>query len=197
VTLTSAVTQAITLISRRGIASVTTSATVASSPLGPQARVISLPAGQQVQVTVGLPTGTGISRLVNRRSGKVLDVNGGSAADGATVIQWPSTGDTNQQWRLLPNRDGSFRLSCVRSGKVLDSPGGSGQGAALVQWTDNGGTNQWWTLVPAATSGYSRIVNVGNGWCVDVDGGSTADGQYDTRCPGDNRRRYRPAARWP
>src|SRR5207249_661173 len=120
VTLTSAVTQTITLISRRGIASVTTSATVTTSPLGPQARVISLPAGQQVRVTVGLPTGTGtgIARLVNRRTGKVLDVNGGSAADGATVIQWPWTGSTNQQWRLLPNRDGSFRLSCVRSGKV-------------------------------------------------------------------------------
>jgi alpha-L-fucosidase 2 len=68
VMLTSAVTQAITLISRRGIASVTTSATVASSSLGPQARVISLPAGHQVQVTVGLPTGTGPARLVDPRS---------------------------------------------------------------------------------------------------------------------------------
>ena len=57
VTLTSTVTQAITLISRRGIASITTSATVTSSPLGSHARVISLTAGQQIQVTVGLPTG--------------------------------------------------------------------------------------------------------------------------------------------
>ena len=180
VTLTSTITQAITLISRRGIASITTSATVTSSPLGSQARLISLTAGQQVQVTVGLPTGTstgtGLSRLVNRRSGKVLDVNGGSTADGATVIQWPWTGAANQQWRLLSNPDGSFRLSCVRSGKVLDSPGGSGQGAALIQWAENGGTNQWWRLVPAATSGYYRLVNVSNGWCVDVEGGSTADG---------------------
>jgi alpha-L-fucosidase 2 len=177
VTLTSAVAQAITLISRRGIASITTSATVASSPLGPQARVISLPAGSHVQVTVDLPAtaSTGPSRLVNRRSGAVLDVSGGSTADGAKVIQWPWSGSANQQWRLLPNRDGSFRLSCARSGKVLDSPGGSGQGAALVQWADNGGTNQWWTLVPA-TSGYHRLVNVGNGWCVDVEGGSTANG---------------------
>ena len=178
VTLTSAVTQAITLISRRGIASLTTSAPIASSPLGSHARVISLTAGQQVQVTVGLPAGpgTGISRLVNRRSGKALDVNGGSTADGASIIQWPWTGATNQQWRLLPNQDGSFRLSSVRSGKVLDSPGGSGQGEGLIQWADNGGTNQWWNLVPAATSGYYRLVNVRNGWCVDVEGGSSADG---------------------
>ena len=70
--------------------------------------MISLTAGQQVQVVVGLPTGTstGVSRLVNRRSGKVLDVNGASTADGATVIHRPWTGATNQQSRLLPNRDG-------------------------------------------------------------------------------------------
>ncbi|MFG1837293.1 glycoside hydrolase N-terminal domain-containing protein [Micromonospora sp. NPDC049175] len=178
VALTSTITQAITLISRRGMASITTSATVTSSPLGPHARVISLTAGQQIQVVVGLPAAaaSGVVRLVNRRSAKVLDVNGGSTTDGATVIQWPWTGAANQQWRLLPNSDGSFRLSGVKSGKVLDSPGGSGQGAALVQWADNGGRNQWWNLVPATTSGYHRLVNVSNGWCVGVEGGSTADG---------------------
>ncbi|MEK8103897.1 RICIN domain-containing protein [Micromonospora sp. M12] len=139
--------------------------------------MISLTAGQQVQVVVGLPAAAGgVVRLVNRRSAKVLDVNGGSTTDGATVIQWPWTGAANQQWRLLPNSDGSFRLSGVKSGKVLDSPGGSGQGAALVQWADNGGRNQWWNLVPATTSGYYRFVNVSNGWCVGVEGGSTADG---------------------
>jgi hypothetical protein len=185
VTLTSAVTQAITLISRRGITSITTSVTVTPSPLGSHARVISLTAGQQVEVTVGLPagTGTGASRLVNRRSGLVLDVNGGSTADGAAVVQWSWIGGANQQWRLLPNSDGSFRLSCAGSGKVLDSPGGSGQGAALVQWTDNGGTNQWWNLVPATTAGYHRLVNVSNGWCVDVEGGSTANGARTVQRP--------------
>ncbi|WP_079051821.1 alpha-L-fucosidase [Streptomyces regalis] len=117
----------------------------------------------------------GTFRLVNRKSGKVLDVSGASSADGAAVIQWPWTGGTNQQWQLLPNTDGSYRLSNVRSGKVLDSPGGSAQGVALDQWTDTDSSNQWWKLVPA-TSGYHRLVNVGNGWCADVKDASTADG---------------------
>jgi hypothetical protein len=180
VTLTSAIAQNITLICRRGIASVTTSptVTVTSSALGDHARVVALPAATTIQITVGLTTTTptGTYRLVNRNSGKVLDVNGGSTADGARVIQWAWTGATNQQWTLAPNPDGSYRLRAVNSGKVLDSPGGSAQGAALDQAADTGSDSQWWKLVPAATSGYYRLVNVRNGWCADVSGASTADG---------------------
>jgi alpha-L-fucosidase len=117
----------------------------------------------------------GSYRLVNRKSGKVLEVSGASGADGAAVVQWPWSGGTNQQWKLVPNTDGSYRLSNVRSGKVLDSPNGSAQGAGLDQWTDTDSSNQWWKLVPA-TSGYYRLVNVGNGWCADVKDASTADG---------------------
>ena len=77
---------------------------------------------------------------------------------------------------MLPNPDGSVRLRSVNSGKVLVSPAGSTQGAALDQATETGGTTRWWRLVPAATSGYYRLVNVDNGLCADVSGGSTADG---------------------
>lgn len=114
----------------------------------------------------------GAPRLgLNRKNGKVLDVNGASSADGAAVIQWSWTGGTNQQWKLLPNTDGAYRLSNVRSGKVLNSPGGSAEGAALDQRTDTDSDNQWWKLVPA-TSGYYRLVNVGSGWCADVKDGT-------------------------
>ncbi|MER6080718.1 RICIN domain-containing protein [Streptomyces sp. NPDC001833] len=113
---------------------------------------------------------------MNRKSGKVLDVSGASTADGGAVIQWPWGGGTNQQWKLLPDADGSYRLSNVRSGKVLQSPGGSAQGDGLSQWTDDGGDNQSWKLVLSRTSGYHQLVNVRNGWCADVKDASTADG---------------------
>lgn len=118
----------------------------------------------------------GTFKLVNRGSGKVLDVSGGSTDDGAAVIQWPWNGGTNQRWKLLPDTDGSYRLSNAKSGKVLDSPGGSAQGARLDQWTDTGSDNQWWKLVPSTTSGHYRLVNVRNGWCADVADASTEDG---------------------
>ncbi|WP_371574355.1 glycoside hydrolase N-terminal domain-containing protein [Streptomyces sp. NBC_01314] len=175
VVLTSAVTQDITLISRRGMTSVTTTATVATSSLGSHARVVSLTADTRTTITVGLLTGT--FRLVNRRSGKVLDIKDASTADGASVIMWPWTGGTNQQWRFLPNHDGSFRLVCAKSGKLLESPGGSTtQGQALGQRTDTAEAHQWWRLVPAATSGYYRLVNVRSGMSADAENGATADG---------------------
>ncbi|GIF04609.1 glycosyl hydrolase family 95 catalytic domain-containing protein [Actinoplanes siamensis] len=188
VTVTSAITQDITLICRRGIASISTTATVAASSLGEHARVVTLPAGSSVTIAVSFPgtSPTGTYRLVNRRSGKVLDVNGASTADGARVIQWAWTGGTNQQWIRVPNSDGSCRLRSVNSGKVLDSPSGSVQGAELDQATDTDSDTQWWKLVSASTSGYYRLVNVHNGWCADVSGGSTADGASVIQWPPTN-----------
>ncbi|MFI1693524.1 RICIN domain-containing protein [Streptomyces sp. NPDC020794] len=117
----------------------------------------------------------GTYKVINRNSGKALDVSNASTADGATLIQWPYGGGTNQQWSLLPNTDGSFRLANVKSGKLLQSPN-STQGATLTQESDNGGDNQWWKLVPSATSGYYRLVNVRTGRCADVANASTTDG---------------------
>ncbi|SPF02742.1 glycosyl hydrolase family 95 catalytic domain-containing protein [Streptomyces sp. MA5143a] len=173
VVLTSDITQDITLVCRRGMTSVSTAATVAASSLGNHARVVPLTAGSRTTITVGLLTG--VFRLVNRRSGKVLDITDGSPLDGATAILWPWTGGPNQQWRFEPNHDGSFRLVCVKSGKVLGSPGGSTvQGQVLEQWTDKAEAHQWWKLVPA-TSGYHRLLNVKSGLCADAENGATAD----------------------
>ncbi|WP_329343523.1 RICIN domain-containing protein [Streptomyces sp. NBC_01352] len=174
-TVVSDTNQNITFICRRGITSISTSATVTTSALGNHARVVSLTAGTSTTITIGLLTGP--FKLVNRKSGKVLDVSGASTANGGAVVQYTSSGAANQQWKLLPDHDGSFRLSNVNSGKVLDNPGGStSAGTALDQWSDTNSNNQWWKLVPAATSGYYRLVNVKSGLCADVENGSTADG---------------------
>lgn len=177
-------------------ASWATLADFTATPLAGQVQSVAFTAQvRYIRVTVtGLPSGSwasirslqvfdrpfaadlGTYRLVNRNSGKVLDVNGASLADGAAVIQWPSTGGTNQHWQLQANSDGSYRLLNSRSGKLLDSPGSSTQGAALDQWSDTSSTNQSWKLAPSSTSGYYRLVNVRTGWCVDVANASTADG---------------------
>jgi alpha-L-fucosidase 2 len=175
VTLTSDIDQNITFICRRGITSISTGATVTTSSLGNHARIVSLTAGTSTTITIGLLTGP--FKLVNRRSGKVMDVSGASTSDGGPVIQYTWSGSANQQWKLLPDYDGSYRLSNVNSGKVLDVPGSStSSGTALDQWSDANSTNQWWKLVPAATSGYYRLVNIKSGLCADVQSGSTADG---------------------
>ncbi|MEU2242593.1 RICIN domain-containing protein [Streptomyces sp. NPDC018338] len=184
VTLVSDVTQTVTFVCRRGMTSLSTAAPTAPSALGDHARELSLTAGTRTQVTVGLLTGT--FRVVNRASGKVLDVADQSTADGARVIQWPWSGGTNQQWRLLPDHDGSFRLSNVHSGKVLDNPGAStSPGQPLDQWRDTDSPNQWWKLTPSGTAGHYHLVNCSSGLRADVEDGSTSEGARIVQLPAD------------
>ncbi|MGW6602090.1 RICIN domain-containing protein [Streptomyces sp. NPDC055036] len=182
VTLVSDIAQTLDFVCRRGITSLTTAAPVAASPLGNHARKLSLTAGSRTKVTVGLLTGT--FRVINRASGKALDVADESTGNGASVIQWPWSGGANQKWRLLPNHDGSFRLANVNSGKVLDNPGAStDHGRPLDQWTDTDAPNQWWNLLPAGTEGHYQLVNGTSGLHADVENGSTADGARIVQMP--------------
>ena len=43
--------------------------------------------------------GDGYVSLAARHSGKCLDVNSGSTADGAAMVQWTCGTGANQQWR--------------------------------------------------------------------------------------------------
>ncbi|MGW8350912.1 glycosyl hydrolase family 95 catalytic domain-containing protein [Streptomyces wedmorensis] len=182
VTLVSDITQTLDFVCRRGITSLSTTASVAPSPLGGHARKLTLVAGVRTQIAVGMFAGT--YRLVNRASGKALDVANESTGNGAPVIQWSWTGGDNQRWRLEPNYDGSFRLSNVHSGKVLDNPGASTtHGQPLDQWTDTDSPNQWWKLVPSGTTGHYHLVNVSSGLRMDVANGSTADGAAIVQSP--------------
>ena len=69
-------------------------------------------------------------QIVNRQSGKVLDVTGGGGdqalQSGTLIQQWGYLGGENQQWRLTPTDSGYFQIVNRQSGKVLDVIGGSG-----------------------------------------------------------------------
>jgi hypothetical protein len=113
-------------------------------------------------------------RVVNRSSGKVLGVTGGSLDDGATIVQQTDTGAATQRWRVV-QAGGATELINVGSGKALDVPGFSTmQGTQLIQWTVNGGTNQLWTQ--ASAGGFTTLTNQNSDMVADVSGGSAADG---------------------
>jgi hypothetical protein len=114
--------------------------------------------------------------LLNRNSGKVLDVNGAATADGAKLVQWSRTDATNQQFQFVDGGAGYYKVRARHSGKVLDVHGRStADGAAVVQWSDNGGTNQQFSLTDAG-NGYVRLVNRNSGKAVEVQSSSAADG---------------------
>ncbi|HTJ39862.1 MAG TPA: non-reducing end alpha-L-arabinofuranosidase family hydrolase [Dactylosporangium sp.] len=114
--------------------------------------------------------------LVNRNSGKALDVCGVSTADGACIQQYTRSGGQNQQWQFVDSGGGYYRLKARHSGKVLDVYNlSTADGAKLVQWTDGNGTNQQFRLADS-DSGYVRLINRNSGKAVEVQNASTADG---------------------
>ncbi|MFG1883888.1 endo-1,4-beta-xylanase [Micromonospora sp. NPDC049102] len=113
--------------------------------------------------------------LVNRNSGKALDVYERATSDGARIDQWTRNDGAWQQWQFVDSGSGYYRLKSRNSGKVLDVYNRStADSAAVVQWTDGNGTNQQFRL--ADSGGYVRLVNRNSGKAVEVQGASTADG---------------------
>ncbi|SCL21710.1 Ricin-type beta-trefoil lectin domain-like [Micromonospora nigra] len=121
--------------------------------------------------------------LVNRNSGKALDVYNLATNDGARITQWARNNGDQQQWQFVDSGGGYYRLRSRLSGKVLDVYNWStANGASIVQWTDGNGSNQQFRLADS-TGGYVRLINRHSNKAVEVQGGSTADGgnivQYD------------------
>ncbi|MFI7679313.1 RICIN domain-containing protein [Actinophytocola sp. NPDC049390] len=114
--------------------------------------------------------------LVNRNSGKVLDVYGLATNDGARITQWARNDGANQQWQFVDSGDGYYRLRSRHSGKVLDVRDFStADGGAIVQWADWNGTNQQFRLADS-DSGFVRLINRNSGKAVEVQNASTSDG---------------------
>ncbi|MEU6432670.1 RICIN domain-containing protein, partial [Microbispora sp. NPDC046973] len=114
--------------------------------------------------------------LVNRNSGKALDVSNFSTADGGSLVQWTRTNANNQQWRFVDSGGGYYRVQSRHSGKVLDVYNlSTADGADIVQWSDHNGTNQQFQLADSS-GGYVRLINRNSGKAVEVQNASTADG---------------------
>ncbi|MFG1660022.1 family 43 glycosylhydrolase [Micromonospora chersina] len=113
--------------------------------------------------------------LLNRNSGKALDVYGAATTDGARITQWTRNNGTNQQWQFVDSGGGYYRLKSRNSGKVLDvSNRATTDGAPLIQWTDANATNQQFQL--ADSGGYLRLLNRNSGKAVEVQNAATTDG---------------------
>ncbi|UJF31472.1 RICIN domain-containing protein [Paenibacillus hexagrammi] len=115
-------------------------------------------------------------KLINKNSGKLLDVYQASGADGANVIQSTDNGGLNQKWGLVTTSDGSYKFVNRNSSKLLDVYGlSTADGGNADQWADNGGANQHWQIVDIG-GGYYKLINVNSVKLLDVYGASTADG---------------------
>lgn len=124
--------------------------------------------------------------LVNRQSGKVLDVRDTSTADGAVIQQWSRNDGPWQQWRFLDAGSGYYQLQARHSGKVLDVWGWStADGGELRQYADLDGANQQFRISDSE-GGRIRLLNRHSGKAVTVTDRSTADGATVTQLTNNN-----------
>jgi hypothetical protein len=108
--------------------------------------------------------------IVNRNSGKSIEVLGASTSDGANVQQRTFAGADHQQWKLQKRDDGFYNLIAKHSEKALKNLSGN-----IVQATnDSASWSQQFELIPNGS--YFQIKNRESGLCVEVAGGSTSDG---------------------
>ncbi|MBU2667324.1 RICIN domain-containing protein [Actinoplanes bogorensis] len=113
--------------------------------------------------------------LVNRNSGKALDVYNLATTDGARITQWARNDGNQQQWQFVDSGGGQYRLKSRLSGKVLDVYNFStADGGSIVQWTDNNTTNQQFSVQDI--DGWIQLINRNSGKALEVQGASTADG---------------------
>ncbi len=98
--------------------------------------------------------------LIDRGSGRCLDVAGAGTSAGDAAVQWEFTHAGSQQWRFVPVGVGSdyFRIEARHSTQCLtvDKPG---EGVPLVQRPFQGGLGQQWRLVPAGPAGSFLLEN--------------------------------------
>ncbi|GAA4721112.1 alpha-N-arabinofuranosidase [Phytohabitans rumicis] len=114
--------------------------------------------------------------LVNRNSGRALDVYNLATNDGARITQWARHDGTNQQWQFVDSGGGYYRVRSRLSGKVLDVYNWStADGAAIVQWADGNGANQQFRLADS-DGGYVRLIGRNSNKAVEVQGAATNDG---------------------
>ncbi|MDQ2794458.1 MAG: RICIN domain-containing protein [Bacteroidota bacterium] len=118
------------------------------------------PVAGRAQTNAFVPDERAYYGLIDRGSGRSLDVASASLATGAVAVQWEFTHANSQQWRFVPVRQGSeyYRIEARHSTLCL-TVATAGEGAALVQRPFQGSAEQQWRLVPAGPAGSFQLEN--------------------------------------
>lgn len=119
--------------------------------------------------------GTHFIRMASRAN-SVLDVSGGSSADGANVQIWQNNDTGAQKWNFSRNVDGSYTIVNAASGKALDvKDAAASSGTNIQQWSRNGSAAQRW-YIEYVSGGFRLSSALNTAFVIDVSGGNAANG---------------------
>jgi hypothetical protein len=96
-------------------------------------------------------------QIMNKQTGKVLEVAGGSSTAGAAIQGRTYSGATHQKWTITQISAGKYKVVNVNSGKTLDLTGGTtSDGTTLIQSSYSGAGSQLWSFqsVPSQPGSY-------------------------------------------
>ncbi|MFC6334019.1 RICIN domain-containing protein [Paenibacillus septentrionalis] len=119
-------------------------------------------------------------KLVNRQSGKVLEVPGGQNTSHLQLQQYTDIGTTAQQWLLtdMGTATNIYRLRSVSSsdGKVMDVRNGTANNGEAIQLMQDFSNSAQRFHIIRLSNGYWSIINVNSRKAVEVANSSTANG---------------------
>lgn len=105
------------------------------------------PVGSDAQLW-SIVEGKNGAKIVNKASGKVLDVMSEGTDNGTWAQTWEDVAGESQVWNVVSASASYKKLVNVRSGKVLDIVDMSDEDGAPAQiWEDVDGAGQQWKLV--------------------------------------------------
>ena len=106
-----------------------------------------------------------------------LDIDNNKISSNSANAQiYSINNQANQQFKFQRNSDGTYRITCVKSGKCLDVSEGEAADKTNVQQYDANDTNAQRWYIEDAGNGYVRLRSKGSNKYLDINGNGTANG---------------------
>ncbi|MFE0325869.1 ricin-type beta-trefoil lectin domain protein [Streptomyces sp. NPDC003753] len=112
------------------------------------------------------PPPSGNQKIVGQQSGRCLDINNSTTANGTQAQLWDCNGGSNQRWTYTAGKQ-----LVVYGNKCLGVGQAAGNGAPAAIWDCSGQADQQWNINSDGT-----ITAVQSGLCLDANGQGTANG---------------------
>lgn len=112
------------------------------------------------------PPSSGNQEIVGQQSGRCLDINNSTTANGTQAQLWDCNGGSNQRWTYTAGKQ-----MVVYGNKCLGVGQAAGNGTPAAIWDCNGQADQQWNVNADGT-----ITAAQSGLCLDASGQGTANG---------------------
>jgi hypothetical protein len=114
-------------------------------------------------------------KIINKATGKAIDVFNYTSGNNASVAQWSFHGGTNQQWQIKPSTvAGWIEFKVRHSGDILANHNAA-IGSPTYMWTDIDDIAKRWKIECNPNGSY-KIINQYSNKIIEVENSSTADG---------------------